>query len=125
MHSLGLSGLLANSDTALMACRGARLHHDGDQYASKAFCNLFVSEDKGLDLLFPQTGNRISLKRGAAVIFDTCQPHTVIKRGRSAFNETEFAPDLDVSQIFLTWELSVEDAQLAKLLGINHEPARL
>ncbi len=53
--SLGLSDILSNSEVALMACRGARYHHDGDQYGGAAFCNLFLSEDKGLDVHFPST----------------------------------------------------------------------
>src|SRR4051812_32090509 len=32
----GLPGVLAASDVALMACRGARYHHDGTQYGSAA-----------------------------------------------------------------------------------------
>ncbi|MGF6472060.1 hypothetical protein QFZ89_007310 [Paraburkholderia youngii] len=78
--ALGLPAVLADSDMALMACRGARYHHDGEQYGSAAFCNLFLSEDKGLDLRFPSTGQCIPLKRGTAVIFDTGQPHGVIQR---------------------------------------------
>jgi hypothetical protein len=49
-RALGLPEVLAASDIALMACRGARYHHDGEQYGGAAFCNLFLSEDKGLDL---------------------------------------------------------------------------
>ncbi len=51
--SLGLPAVLASSDVALMACRGAKYHHDGGQYGGAAFCNLFLSEDRGLDLHFP------------------------------------------------------------------------
>jgi len=46
--ALGLPEVLASSDVALMACRGAKYHHDGAQYGGAAFCNLFLSEDKGL-----------------------------------------------------------------------------
>ena len=31
-RALGLRDVLAASDVALMACRGARYHHDGEQY---------------------------------------------------------------------------------------------
>ncbi len=44
-RAAGLDDVLATSDVALMACRGAHYHHDGAQYANAAFCNLFVSED--------------------------------------------------------------------------------
>lgn len=117
-HALGLPGVLADSDMALMACRGARYHHDGEQYGSAVFCNLFLSEDKGLDLHFPSTGQRIPLERGTAVIFDTVQPHGVIRRGSDSFSPADFAPDQDFTQIFLTWELPIEDANIARALKI-------
>jgi hypothetical protein len=115
---LGLSGVLASSDVALMACRGAKYHHDGAQYGSAAFCNLFLSEDKGLDLHFPSIGLRIPLTRGTVVIFDTGQPHGVIQRGSSGFNVPDFARDQDCIQIFLTWELPIEDAHVGHALKV-------
>lgn len=60
-YTLGLQDVLSTDDIALMACRGARYHHDAEQYGSAAFCNLFLSEDKGLDLHFPQVGLQIPL----------------------------------------------------------------
>ena len=116
--TLGLPGVLASSDVALMACRGARYHHDGAQYGGAAFCNLFLSEDKGLDVHFPSLGRRIPLTRGTVLIFDTGQPHGVSQRGSSGFNVAEFAPDQDCVQIFLTWELPIEDADVANALKV-------
>jgi hypothetical protein len=116
--ALGLPGILPSSDVALMACRGAKYHHDGAQYGGAAFCNLFMSEDRGLDLHFPAIGHRIPLTRGTAVIFDTGQPHGVIQRGSSGFNVADFAPDQDCTQIFLTWELPIEDAHVGDALRV-------
>ena len=119
--ALELPDVLASSDVALMACRGARYHNDASQYGSAAFCNLFMSEDRGLDLHFPSTGHRIPLTRGTAVIFDTGQPHGVIQRGSSGFNVVDFAPDQDCTQLFLTWELPIEDAHVGKALGVTFD----
>ncbi|WP_434114338.1 hypothetical protein [Paraburkholderia caffeinilytica] len=121
--ALGLPEVLAASDVALMACRGARYHHDGAQYGGAAFCNLFMSEDRGLDLHFPALGHRIPLTRGTAVIFDTGQPHGVIQRGSSGFNVADFTPDQDWVQIFLTWELPIEDAYVAQALKVSFDVA--
>ncbi|RZJ06972.1 MAG: hypothetical protein EOO54_23915, partial [Haliea sp.] len=66
--AIGLPGVLASSDMALMACRGARYHHDGSQYGSAAFCNLFLSDDKGLDVHFAATSDRIPLARGTVLM---------------------------------------------------------
>lgn len=116
--SLGLPELLAVCDVALMACRGACYHHDGAQYGGAAFCNLFLSDDKDLDLHFPSSGHRIPLTQGTMVIFDTGQPHAVVPRGSSGFDAADFPPERDCTQVFLTWELSIEHADVARALGI-------
>jgi hypothetical protein len=122
-HALGLRGQLATSEGALMACRGARYHHDGAQYGGAAFCNLFLSEDRGLDLLFPFSGHRIPLRRGTVVLFDTGQAHGVVIRNQTHFAEADFAPSLDRSQVFLTWELPIEAPALADALDITFDTA--
>ncbi|MGI4815612.1 MAG: hypothetical protein ACRYG5_16025 [Janthinobacterium lividum] len=115
--------LLAPSDVALMACRGARYHHDGAQYSHVAFCNLFLSDDLGLDLHFPSIGHRLPLTRGTVVIFDTGQPHGVIRRGSGGFNATDFTRDQDWIQTFLTWELAIEEPLLSRALKIAFDVA--
>ena len=120
-RSLGLQEVLANSDVALMACRGAKYHHDGAQYGGMAFCNLFLSEDRGLDLHFPSSGQRIPLVRGTVVVFDTGQPHAVIARGSAGFNGVDFPDGQDFNQVFLTWELPVENVHVAQALGIDFD----
>ena len=117
-RALGLAEVLASSDVALMACRGARYHHDGAQYGGAAFLNLFLSEDRGLDLHFSATGHRIPLTRGTVVIFDTGQPHAVIERASTGFDVVDFSPDRDCTQIFLTWELPIEDVHVGRALHI-------
>jgi len=117
-RALGLGDVLASSDVALMACRGARYHHDAAQYGGAAFCNLFVSEDKGLDVHFPSSGHRIPLARGTVLVFDTGQPHAVVPRGGSGFDAASFGPEKDCTQVFLTWELPVEDTRVTRALGV-------
>ncbi len=122
--TLGLPGVLASSDVALMVCRGARYHHDGEQYGGAAFCNLFLSEDKGQDVHFPSLGLRIPLRRGTVLIFDTCQPHGVIPRGSSGFDAADFPSDPDCTQLFLTWELAIEDVRIAQALKVAFDTDR-
>jgi len=121
-RKLGLP-LLEECELALMACRGARYHHDGAQYGGAAFANLFLSEDRGLDLHFPLTGQRIPLVRGTAVVFDTGQPHAVIERGGLGFDAADFATERDYTQLFLTWELPIENAGVAQALQIQFDTA--
>ena len=117
-RACGLQEVIASSEVALMACRGAKYHHDGAQYGGTAFCNLFLSEDQGLDLHFAQTGQRIPLVKGTVVVFDTGQPHAVIARHRGGFCPADFPPGSLFTQIFLTWELPIENAAVAQALGI-------
>jgi hypothetical protein len=117
--NMGLEGVLQHSDSTLMVCRAARYHHDGDQYGSKAFCNLFLSADKALDLLFPVIGRRIPLSPGTVVIFDTCQPHAVIRRSSTGFDAADFADETDALQVFMTWELPIEHPAVRALLGVE------
>ena len=117
-RTLGLLDVLTSSEVALMACRGANYHLDATHYGGAAFCNLFLSEDMGLDLHFPSAGCRIPLTRGTAVIFDTGQPHAVIQRDSSGFNVADFPPDRDCNQLFLTWELPIENVHVERALGV-------
>jgi hypothetical protein len=118
MRRLALPEMLAACEVALMACRGAKYHHDAAHYGAAAFCNLFLSEDRGLDLHFPATGHRIPLVQGTAVIFDTGQPHGVIARRSNGFDAADFPPEQDFTQVFLTWELPIEDVHVGRALRI-------
>jgi hypothetical protein len=42
----------------------------------------------------------------------------VIRRGSSGFSAADFAPDQDCTQIFLTWELPIEDVHVARALNV-------
>jgi hypothetical protein len=118
-RSCGFQDVLTTSDVALMACRGARYHHDGALYGGMAFCNLFLTEDRGLDLHFPCTGQRIPLVRGTAVVFDTAQPHAVIARHSAGFESADFPPAQDLTQVFLSWELPLEEPSVAQALQVR------
>jgi len=120
-QSLGLQDVLARSEVALMASRGARYHHDSTDYSGAAFCNLFLSEDLGQDVHFPFTGQRIPLVRGTVLLFDTGQPHAVIARQRSAFDAADFPYGQDCTQVFLSWELPVANAAVAQALQIDFD----
>ena len=123
-QDVGLQDVLSTAEIALMACRGARYHNDVELYCDSAFCNLFLSEDKSLDLHFPAIGLRIPLVRGTTVIFDTALTHGVIQRRATeehGFKASDFPPELDCSQVFLTWELPIENAHVSHALGISFQ----
>ncbi len=112
--AIELQDVLSSAEMTLMACRGARYHNDVELYGDSVFCNLFLSEDKGLDLHFPNINLRIPLQRGTAVIFDTGQTHAVIKRSSNGFEEADFSTGSDCSLVFLTWELPIKNTGIEK-----------
>jgi hypothetical protein len=122
LQALGLPNILPDCEIALMACRGARYHHDAEQYGDVAFCNLFLSEDKGLDLHFPTAEKRIALQRGTVAIFDTAQAHAVIRHDHTEFHAEHFLPGQDCSVFFLTWELPMAKARVASTIGVRYTP---
>ena len=112
----------SHGDLALMACCGARYHHDGSQYGAKVFCNLFVSDTPELVVHFPAIGKRIALLRGTVMVFDTCQPHGVVFKDRAGFDAADFATRPDCVAAFLTWELPVDTLAVSRALQIGWYP---
>jgi len=118
LHTRGLPTVLACSDPALMACRSVRYHHDGTHYGGAAFCNLFLSEDCGLDLHFPGADCRVPLSRGTVVIFDTSQAHALVERSSGKLYRADGHPTPVQTQLFLSWELPIEHAEVQRALHI-------
>jgi hypothetical protein len=118
LQARGLPTVLACSDPALMACRSVRYHHDGTHYGGAAFCNLFLSEDCGLDLHFPSADCRVPLSRGTVVIFDTGQAHALVERSSGKLYRADGDPAPAQTQLFLSWELPIEHAEVQRALHI-------
>ena len=118
LHARGLPTLLAASDPALMACRSVQYHHDGTHYGGAAFCNLFLSEDCGLDLHFPGADCRVPLSRGTVVIFDTGQAHAMVERSSGKLYTADGHPTPAQTQLFLSWELPIEHAEVQRALQL-------
>ena len=118
MCALALQEVLAASAPALMACRSVRYHHDGTRYGGAAFCNLFLSEDCGLDLHFPAIGHRVPLSRGTVVIFDTGQAHAMVERSSGKLYTADGHPTPAQTQLFLSWELPIEHAEVQRALQV-------
>ena len=55
------------------------------------------------------------------MLFDTCQPHAVIPRHSSRFDAADFAAGQSDTQLFLTWELPIEDAHVAQALQVSFD----
>ena len=118
LHTRDLPTVLAASDPALMACRSVRYHHDGTHYGGAAFCNLFLSEDCGLDLHFPGADRRVPLSRGTVVIFDTGQAHALVERSSGKLYCADGHPTPVQTQLFLSWELPIEHVEVQRALDI-------
>ena len=133
LQSYGVCADLNRAETALMACRGAHYHHDATQYSGSVFCNLFLTEDRGQDVHFPHAGLRVPLRYGTVLLFDTGQPHAVIRRSAEAFDPAHFCspahsdaeteadsdPYPENAHVFLTWEIPIADTGVAAALDIE------
>ena len=56
--------------------------------------------------------------RGTVVLFDTGQPHAVIDRRSTGFDVADFPSGKDCTQVFLTWEIPIENADVGQALHI-------
>lgn len=97
-------GVPVGSDAPVtLVCQGAGFHHDADSYPAQGFCILWLSDDDGWDLLFPQTGVRVALRYGTVVLFDSALLHGVVKRGALEYAAADFdnvSPGWFLSQDF-------------------------
>ena len=66
-------------------------------------------------------GLRMPLRRGTVVVFDTCQPHAVIPRHSNRFDAADFATGQSDTQLFLTWELPIENPHVAHALQVRFD----
>ncbi len=53
------------------------------------------------------------------VVFDACQRHAVIEPASSGFNLADFPHDRDCTQVFLSWELPIENFNVGQLLRVE------
>jgi hypothetical protein len=54
-----------------------------------------------------------------AVVFDTGQPHGVISRRSGGLDAADFLSEQDCTQVLPTWALTVEEANLERMLRID------
>lgn len=116
--ALDMPDVLQHVEPALMGCRGTPYHHDGERYGDKVFCNLFLGPDADVDLHMPAAGVRLPVHDGTVVLFDPSQPHALVRRSSAGFATSDFADGAHQSQVFLTWELPLANAVVARSLGL-------
>ena len=105
-----------SSSSALGCEGGAAFHHDAAYFPDAVFFVVWLSEEAGWDLLFPQIHTRIELGFGSIVLFDAAQPHGVVKRGESAFDRNAFPGG--AYGAFLSLDLRITRS-IRQLLGIE------
>lgn len=115
----GFSEPFAESLPSFLACYGAVFHDDSHGFPGHTFCVLWLSEAEGLDLVFPNIDKRVPLSFGTVVLFDSCQPHGVLRRGSSAWHKGDYPTPPAGAQFFLSWDLSLQEERLRSLMGIR------
>jgi hypothetical protein len=102
----------------LLSCLGASFHSDASNYPDSVFAVVWLEEDADLDLFFPHTKDRVELRYGTVVLFDSCLTHGVVRRGKETFAYQDFAGD-DRCSGFASFDISVHNASVAKFMGIE------
>lgn len=115
MGALGLSP--QQVDANALACRGAFFHHDAEHFSNSVFAVVWLDEQDNSDLLLPAMGKRIPLKYGTVVLFDPCQPHGVVARGKNKFVEADFH-DTDIAA-FACFDIDAADKSIATAMEIR------
>lgn len=70
------------------ACEGSWYHVDG-AYSNVLFCVAWLENTDAWDLVFPQSDVRVELEPGTIVLFDPCNVHGVVGRGKTGFKAEE------------------------------------
>jgi len=104
-------------EPSLLACFGAVFHEDSSGFGDQAFVVVWLTEDEGLDLYFPNIGKRVALSHGVSVLFDSCQPHGVVQRGTEIWDPGAWLPR--DPQLFLSWDLPLHRRALRNRLGVR------
>lgn len=86
----GLPDLSGPSSMSIFGCRAAPFHHDMWAFGDSLFCVVWMSEDVGLELVFPQLGKRVPLEMGTVIVFDSGQPHGVLWKGKKHYVEASY-----------------------------------
>lgn len=124
-----LSGLgvtresMARLDMSPLACVGAVFHSDAHSFSEHAFAVVWLSDDAGLDLYFPQLDRRIPLSYGTAVFFDCAQLHGVVRRGATTFSREHFT-EAEPTGCFVSIDLLILRPSVARPLGVRRTNAR-
>ena len=104
-----------------LACLGAPFHHDASDFPDQAFAVLWLSDDAGWDLVFPQIegpSRRVALQHGVVVVFDAAQPQGVVRRGGERYEDADFPVD-DSAGHCLSWDLHLGRVAAPQVLGID------
>lgn len=114
---------LETLDMSPLACRGAAFHSDSHSFSENAFAVVWLSQDTGLDLLFPQLDRRIPLAYGTVIFFDCAQIHGVVRRGSNEFAKEDFS-DSEPTGCFVSIDLPILRPSVGRPLGAKRTSSR-
>jgi hypothetical protein len=121
--SENLSEVFADAHVAPLVCQGANFHSDGVNFPGEAFCIVWISEQVGLDLLFPNINVRVPLEQGTVVLFDPAQPHGVVVKGASEWDAGVYYEKIvEPTQHLVSFDLDLLHDQLRQRMAVNFQP---
>ncbi len=108
----------AGANPSLLTCLGASFHSDALSYSDSIFVVAWLEDDAQWDLYFPQTKDRVELRFGTTIVFDSCLPHGVVKRGQTIYNYNDFSGNDSIAGM-VSFDLDVKNESVSKFMGID------
>lgn len=121
--SHGVEDLFSSAEITPLVCQGALFHTDALNFGEYLFCVVWLSDDVGLDLVFPNIETRIPLEFGTVILFDAAQPHGVVPRGRNTWNAAQYTAQVpDPTQHFVSIDVPFAFTALKHRMNIRLFP---
>lgn len=120
IYRLGNGECLSDEDapSQVLWCTGAAFHEDA-VFNSVLAVALWHGADR--DLVLPHLDVVVPMRRGTVVLFDSAQPHGLLKPGKRLFSAADFGGEPDRS-VFCTLDLPRDLAGLCSLMQYVVEP---
>lgn len=117
MREQGLPDLTERFSVSPLGCRAVPFHQDLQAFGDSLFCVVWLSAESRLELVFPALETRVPLQLGTVVVFDSGQPHGVVRQGEYLYVADAY-PDLPV-QTFISLDFGATLPGVAARMGIH------
>jgi hypothetical protein len=117
LQEQGFPDLSERVAVSVLGCRAVPFHQDLYAFGDSLFCVVWLADDCGLELVFPAEETRVPLQRGTVVVFDSGQPHGVLRAGAETYQEDAYPGQ--ALQMFVSLDIGATLPGVASRMGIR------